>query len=287
MLRHFIVLTFLFVTLNLQCMEQKPGNVEKDRIEEVQEKDDTVKLFSDESFDETNNALVAAPQAPQKKRFFVHIISPAKAAAIGSAPQKNEPLALKIICTRAINSLLRTNSLTLSNWVKYMSCLPEELQYTLCDDLIVRNPLENSADGLGKNKRLELCAQICSELKIINQENCYTLFLDTMLKNLSKFINRSFNLDCIEKILAQKKGLGEELLKRLTDINGFHLFAYELDNKTHYLISNKKIDDFSVKQSELTLLVNDAISVTSVVVKQEMNKNIRPGIMSARKILKF
>ena len=81
--------------------------------------------------------------------------------------------------------------------------------------------------------------------------------------------------------------MGEELLKRLTDINGFHLFAYELDNKTHYLISNKKIDDFSVKQSELTLLVNDAISVTSVVVKQEMNKNIRPGIMSARKILKF
>ena len=90
-----------------------------------------------------------------------------------------------------------------------MSCLPEELQYTLClSDLITRNPVENPDSDLDKSTRLELCAQICSELKEIKKDNCYTLFLDTVLENLSKLNNRTVNLNCIEKHTCTKKRFG-------------------------------------------------------------------------------
>ena len=81
--------------------------------------------------------------------------------------------------------------------------------------------------------------------------------------------------------------MGEKLLERLTDINGYHLHGYELDNNRHYLISHEKIDGFSPNNIELTVVVNNAINVTSTEIQREMNKNIKPGTMSSKSSKKF
>ncbi len=262
-------------------MEHKAGNQEEDLIEEVQEEADTVELVPMESPAETNAPL--APNAPKKRQFFVHVISPKKSKTVAFAPV-TEPPSLKTICAQTINNLLRTSKLTLSNWVKYISSKPDELQHILFSDLIIRSQVENpNLDKIHRLELLELCEKICSELKKIKQDNCYASFLDAMLENLTQMSTRSFRLQCIAQILQENTSLGERVLKRLTDKNGYHLYPYKIDEARYYLIAHEQIKDFTYEKVGMTQVVNDKISVTSSAITQQLNAKIK----SAKKNIEF
>ena len=66
--RYILTLTFLFVTLNLQSMEQKRFKRSTQELETVQveeEYDNTIELYPIDG--DNNNALI--PQAPKKQKY--------------------------------------------------------------------------------------------------------------------------------------------------------------------------------------------------------------------------
>ena len=85
-------------------MEHKEGNPEDNWVERFRRKAIPWNYIT-ESFDD---ALTATPNVPQKKQFFVYIISPKKPKPTGSAAQKTEPLSLKILSLKQLIPILTT-----------------------------------------------------------------------------------------------------------------------------------------------------------------------------------